>query len=36
MVLKNLFQYFQMFNFSIVNADISVGCVKEFEDEADN
>ena len=34
--LKNLFQYFQMFNFSIVNADISGGCIKEFEDEADN
>ena len=34
-VLKNLI-HFQMFNFSIVNADISVGCIKEFEDEADN
>jgi hypothetical protein len=35
-VLKNLFQYFQIFNFSIVNADFSAGCVKEFEDEANN
>jgi|GEM_PF-2731650 hypothetical protein len=35
-LLKYLFQNFQMFNFSIVNADISVSCSKEFEDEAGN
>ena len=35
-MLKNLFQYFQLFNFSIVNSDISVAYFKEFEDEANN